>query len=935
MSSTFAFYLTIFNQTNHFIMKLIYNQILFALFFVLGATNVAFSQGSVSGVVKSTNGEAIPFATVEVMSQQNGAFTDAEGKYAIQGVPAGKVNIRVSAVGFTTATAEVEVMTGKDSQNDFSLGSDALGLSQVVVTGVANERSKLESSVSISTLGAQAIQNTGARTTAEIFRSITGIRAEASGGEGNTNIGSRGAPISSGGSKYLQLQEDGLPVLLFGDMAFATSDIFLRADNTVARIEAVRGGSASTMATNSPAGIINFISNTGAKKGGSIGTTFGVNYNQMRTDFNFGSPIGDGLSFNVGGFFRQGEGFRTAGYTANNGGQIKANLTKTFSNGYARIYYKYLNDHTAAYMPMPMKVTGTNANPIWGSFDNYNASTGTMHTPYLLQNFGYDGNGSFRNANVADGMNPNSNAIGAEFSFDLGDGWKVENRSRYSMNSGRFVAPFPADVMKAGALAQSVYKIQNAAPKLGGNTSADSLAFNTATASYNAAVAASNLQSPDGKTVNADSLAVRIHMFDTELNNFNNLVNDLKVSKKFGIVNATLGYFTATQNVNMSWLWNSYVTSLNGNGAVPLDVHSGAQNLSQNGQYAYGVPAWGNCCQRSYNTQNTVNAPYLNLGVEITEALNFDGSLRYDIGSARGTYAGNTVSARDINQDGVIAGPEKSVSVIDQAKASPVNYNYAYLSYSIGANYKINDNMAVFARHSQGGAAKADRILFGGDINAMGGLTQQKDASGAVLATARPYDVLTQTELGWKGKFDKGGLFVTAFAANADESAGYEATTQKYISNNYRAMGVETEAAFNFGAFDLRAGFTVTSAAIVSKDTSLDKKQPRRLSPFMFNLTPSYKFGVGHTVGLNIYGNTNAFAQDNNKLVMPGYAVVNLFANFAVTKSIMFGLSGNNLLNTIGVTEAEEGSITPDATNIVRGRSIYGRSVNASVHFNF
>jgi outer membrane receptor protein involved in Fe transport len=193
---------------------------------------------------------------------------------------------------------------------------------------------------------------------------------------------------------------------------------------------------------------------------------------------------------------------------------------------------------------------------------------------------------------------------------------------------------------------------------------------------------------------------------------------------------------------------------------------------------------------------------------------------------------------------------------------------------------------------------------------------------------------LTQTELGWKGKFEQGGLFVTAFMANADETAGYEATTQKYISNNYTAAGLEAEAAFNFGAFDLRAGATFTSAAIVSKDTALNGKFPRRLSPFMFNLTPSYKFG-GHNVGLNIYGNSSAFAQDNNKLVMPGYAVVNLFANFALTKSLMFGLSANNLLNTIGVTEAEEGSITPNVTNIVRGRSIYGRSFNASLRFNF
>ena len=129
----------------------------------------------------------------------------------------------------------------------------------------------------------------------------------------------------------------------------------------------------------------------------------------------------------------------------------------------------------------------------------------------------------------------------------------------------------------------------------------------------------------------------------------------------------------------------------------------------------------------------------------------------------------------------------------------------------------------------------------------------------------------------------------------------------------------------------------MTSAAIISKDTALNGKYPRRLSPFMFNITPAYKFGKGHNFGLNIYGNANAFAQDNNKLVMPGYAVVNLFANFALTHNLIFGLSGNNLLGALGVTEAEEGALSPNANGVsyIRGRPIYGRSISASLRFNF
>ncbi|WP_163360909.1 TonB-dependent receptor plug domain-containing protein, partial [Escherichia coli] len=86
-----------------------------------------------------------------------------------------------------------------------------------------------------------------------------GIRAEASGGESNANVAVRGIPVSAGGARYIQFQEDGLPVLQFGDIAFATPDTWMRADAAFDRLEVVRGGSASTLATGAPGGIINFI----------------------------------------------------------------------------------------------------------------------------------------------------------------------------------------------------------------------------------------------------------------------------------------------------------------------------------------------------------------------------------------------------------------------------------------------------------------------------------------------------------------------------------------------------------------------------------------------------------------------------------------------------------------------------------------------------
>jgi outer membrane receptor for ferrienterochelin and colicin len=110
----------------------------------------------------------------------------------------------------------------------------------------------MDSSISVSTLDADQIQTSGAQNAADLLRSIPGIRSESSGGAGNANVSVRGLPVASGGSKYVQYQVDGMPVLEFGDTAFATPDTFLRTDYNIDHVEAVRGGSSSIFASNAP-----------------------------------------------------------------------------------------------------------------------------------------------------------------------------------------------------------------------------------------------------------------------------------------------------------------------------------------------------------------------------------------------------------------------------------------------------------------------------------------------------------------------------------------------------------------------------------------------------------------------------------------------------------------------------------------------------------
>ena len=790
--------------------------------------------------------------------------------------------LQIGLVNF--ASAQVTGEEPKDSVKQ---------INEVVITGVTNPKKVLSSSISISTLKPEQIESASPRTTSEIFKQISGIRSESSGGDGNTNISVRGVPIATGGSKYLLIQEDGLPVLQFGDISFATQDQFVRADANISRIEAVKGGSASILASNSPAGIINFISKDGTREGGSVATSFGVDYKNFRTDIEYGTKIAEGLYMHVGGFYRQGVGPRNIGYTGNDGGQFKGNITKRFDKGYVKFYVKVLRDHTAAYMPMPISVSGTNASPKWSSLSGFDASFGGLQSPFLTTLTSLNTANQPEIVDVRQGMTSNVNSVGSEFKINLGKNWFATGKSRYSTINGRFASPFPATVGSSASIANGLVGA--------GNTY--SLAYTDGSA-FNKGVA-------------GNDMLMIMHLFNTKLNSFNNVTNDYSVSKNFNRVKLNAGVYQATQQLSMSWLWNSYLMDVSSNGTnhpqlvnlTSMDSSNVSTALTENGLLAYGVPAWGNCCQRDYNVNYSILAPYANVDVDVTDNMTFSGGVRYDIGSANGTYSGTTVAPNvDVNNDGAISAVETNVATINNNQPNKVNYKWDYLSYSAGLNYMINSSSAIFGRYSKGGRAGADRVLFSNFVDSTGNLKSKNNV----------VDFSSQAELGYKIRKQNLTVSTTAFFAQTDEK-NFEATKQRYLNRTYQAYGVELEARYESKGFNVYGGFTFTKAVIAKDaiDTSVVGNTPRRQAALIYSVTPSYNFNDKVVLGVSVIGTTKSFAQDNNQLIMPGYAYFNPFITYTPNKNFSISLQSNNVLSAIGITESEEGSITPEVQNVL------------------
>lgn len=832
------------------------------------------------------------------------------------------------------------------SAHQVAAQSDQPAVEEMFVTGVARVGvTKLNASVSVSALPGAEVEKVAPRSIAEVFRSLPGIRAESSGGGGNANITIRGIPLATGGSKYMQLHEDGLPVLEFGDINFANTDNFMRFDSTVARVESIRGGSASTLASNSPGGIINIISKTGKEEGGSLGMSYGVDYDEFRTDFEYGGSLTDSVYFHIGGFFRDGEGVRETGFNGDSGGQIKFNLTKELERGFIRFYGKSLDDKMTTYLPAPVLVE---SNGSYGTLPGFDASSQALHSESTSRITSFDQFGNPVSRSVSDGIESKVTAFGFEFDNEIADDLILNNKFRKSSVSGGFISPF------TDGFAGGTDTIANKGASLCADASVGGVSLDCS-GGVSATV--------DGEAADPNQLAFTNLTFDTKFNDVGLMVNDFKLTKDFDSVIVTAGYYYSKQNIDIAWnSWHTRMQTLSGSNAknihyeainAGIDADGNAVNvvLADNGAVTQSFLAW------NWDLEYATSAPYINLGFEVNDFLSFDVSARYDQVEARGIQlqgccGGNT--STDLNGNGsvgqftVVDGEitrldsdallENSAAVSagfinggvrslneQNAAATRVNYNANNTSYSLGGTLIVTDNSSVFARYSDGGRAIADRLTqVAGTLNADGSLTRTTDG----------FDNVQQLEVGYKHLAGDWSFFATLFNTTVEETNA-EITSGLTFVREYEATGIELEGNYHItDNFQIKGNATWSDAEISSDLTNpaVVGNTPRRQADFIWTISPEYTLDR-FALGVTLQGSTDFYLGDNNDLKQDAYNLVHLYGSWNVTDTFSASINVNNLTDEFVLTEAEETSA--DIGDIIRARPLSGRSVSLGLRYHF
>lgn len=95
--------------------------------------------GTVVGRLTEATSQA-PLVGATVVIASRGAVSDAEGRFTITRVPVGRHTLAVTLIGYAPATQEVLVAAGQTVRADVVLGTQALRLAELVVTGYGTQK---------------------------------------------------------------------------------------------------------------------------------------------------------------------------------------------------------------------------------------------------------------------------------------------------------------------------------------------------------------------------------------------------------------------------------------------------------------------------------------------------------------------------------------------------------------------------------------------------------------------------------------------------------------------------------------------------------------------------------------------------------------------------------------------------------------------------
>ena len=801
-----------------------------------------------------------------------------------------------------------------------AFADDADGtVEELIVTARAGaEQRKVEASYAITTIGEEKLRLQSPVSVAEALKDVPGFWVEASGGEAGANIRARGIPME--GYSAIAMQEDGTPIQHDGGLGFLNSDFSFRMDETVQRMEVVRGGPSSIFTSYAPGGVVNFITRKGSDQFEGLVKAQVGDYGLARGDFWVGGPAA-GLRVGLGGFYRISDGVRDPGYRADEGGQIRLSIGRDFERGSIDFNVKHLDDNTIFFLGVPLTFDAQGETAGVPGFDpNY----GTFAGPETSQ-FTFRTNRGPYDFDLTRGADVKLTQYTFNFNYELGGGWEVQDNLRYRTSDVARAGLFPnTPVSAASRLAQ----VRAGLPAALGATSVEYRFVNALNERF------------DVLNQNGNGLVMDASMREQDIT-LDEWINDLRLLNRFEIGgqthNVALGLYYAKVEETFFQIGASALVDVQDNARL-LDIvalNAAGQvvaNMTEGGISRYGLQF------------NNAEGESKTIAFYASDEWQMNDKLRVDLGFR---WERIEMSGRNERSAGVNLGqsptPADDNVLSGTGVFDPLDREFDGWGATVGVNYQIQPNLGVFARYTYG-----FRLPSLGDF-----LTNPTRTDPRVQG-------IDLAEAGIKIDQPKFSVYATAFYTGFDsQSFGetrFDQATNTFVSRteftSTTSYGVELEGvvrpvdwfdvSFTGAAQDPRFGDfkfnEVVGGVLVQRDFT-DNMQVRA-PKVSGRITPGFNLLDGK---LRLEGDVQyfgkRFSDAANTLIIPDYFLLNAQVRYNVTDNLTLYAYGTNLTNEIGLTEGNPraGQFISGETGAkyYLGRPELGRAFRAAVLYRF
>lgn len=826
------------------------------------------------------------------------------------------------------AGAQVEPRVEPERVEPEAAASGARPIDTVIVTGTALKRRTFDAAYANSFISEQQIERFAPLSAVDLFGKLAGIVSEPSGGESGNNINVRGLPATN--FLFIPLLQDGLPIFQEAQEAFLNADELHRVDLMTDHVEAVRGGTSPIYSSNAPGATINFITKKGTPEPhGTVRATIG-DYGLARFDGQWSGPVAEDSLLAMGGYYRVDDGLRPPGFTADQGGQFRINLTRRLRDGEVSVYASRLDDKAIFYLPIPLADPRDPARSLSHLLDPRDGTlTSNDFRHVRLRTLDGTPGGATVGEDLSEGVHSKLSVIGASIERRFGAGWTLEDKVRYTDGSVKFNALFSLTPPQDAAAFQAE---QLSRARAGFGPGVDRLAYVLA-----------NARGPGGARVafdpaGTDGLVVQGGWWSVDTR-FSNFMNDFRLAKTWsgigpGSHTLTGGLYFSDYKFRQSRLFSTMLLEMrNRPRALDLLALDHAANalgsVTENGflNYANNADLGGRVDGRLW-------ALYGGDEWKLTERLRLDAGVRHQ----ETRHRGHAVQRATQNlgdpltlADDAVGGPSGGVDRRSE--------RFSGTAWTLGANHDFSPRLGAFARYTSSFRTPAL-------TNVYTGATQARAVNSRVK----------QAELGAKLRFQGGAAYATAFWNRFDplQEAAFTvqdgqvvftrfiSTTQNYgveLEGNWRPIP-RLELAGNLTLQNPRYKNLVDLASGQALP-GVEGNQIRRFPKVLASFTPAFDlsvFGRQAKAYATLSYQGKKFVDSNNTTRLPAYTTLDAGIIVDLDKRWRLQLMGTNLSNEIGLTEGNPRTdplVGQGTSQAIYARPIFGRTLRMSLTYSW